>query len=418
MTEYMGSAGELLPSDDRDDAAHHRGRTIAAATHIFTDTQSVIAELAPEAPLYLFSPTCLTAQAKRFQQGFPGMVSYAVKANPNPLVLQTLIEAGIEAFDVASIQEVELIRSILPTAELHFNNPIRSDSAVLESYRNHGVRSFVVDDQAGLTQVLEQCQPMAGELEITVRFTQRDNQQAYDFGSKFGAFPEEVVPLLTAIKAAKQRVSLTFHPGSQCDDHHLYGEYIKMAAQFAESADVVIHSLNVGGGFPIAYRNQSVAELKDYFAVIDATFRETALGEEDSVTTLVCEPGRAMVADCMSLLVNVLHRRESGDVFINDGIYGSFQEQMIIDIALPSITWKAHQPSEAALVEQTVFGPTCDPTDKLPQRPIAGDTTKGDRIEFGLLGAYAVATATTFNGFPIPNMVCVDRHSFMPRWAS
>lgn len=416
MTERLESDCGSLLDGYRVDATFSADSTAAPSNHIFKNTEAVIAELAPEEPLYLFSPSCLAAQAKRFQQHFPGMVTYAVKANPDPLILQTLIDAGIEAFDVASIQEVELVRSLLPSAELHFNNPVRPDRVVRESYQRHGVRSFVVDDQVGLAQVLEQCQPAEGELEITVRFTQRDSKQAYDFGSKFGAFPEEVLPLLTAVKAAKQRASLTFHPGSQCDDHHLYGDYIKMAAEFAEAADVEIHSLNVGGGFPIAYRNQSVAELTAYFDVITSTFRETSLGKEGAITTLVCEPGRAMVADCISVLANVLHRRESGDIFINDGVYGSFQEQMVVDIALPSITWKGLQRSDAPMVAHTVFGPTCDPVDKLPRRPISDDTAKGDRMEFGLLGAYAVATATNFNGFPIPKMICVEQHSFMPSW--
>jgi len=117
----------------------------------------------------------------------------------------------------------------------------------------------------------------------------------------------------------------------------------------------------------------------------------------------MCKPGRAMIASCISLLVQVIHVREgegSRTAFINDGVYGGLQEQNMADFRLPIHVWRKAKRVKTHRVPYTVFGPTCDPSDRLPRAlDLPLDLQAGDYLEFGLVGAYGSATATTFNGF-------------------
>ena len=76
----------------------------------YPDTQSLIAAEAPDYPAFLFSEAELRRCAAQFKDGVDGLVTYAVKANPSDHVLTVLAEAGLTAFDVASPNEMALVR--------------------------------------------------------------------------------------------------------------------------------------------------------------------------------------------------------------------------------------------------------------------------------------------------------------------
>ena len=65
----------------------------------------------PDEPVFFHDPKRLREVAQQFLERFPGEVTYAVKANPDRGVIETLAEAGMEAFDVASPEEMALVRS-------------------------------------------------------------------------------------------------------------------------------------------------------------------------------------------------------------------------------------------------------------------------------------------------------------------
>ncbi|REA89904.1 type III PLP-dependent enzyme, partial [Staphylococcus pseudintermedius] len=93
---------------------------------IWTSPAEYIRTLAPETPVLFFSPSVLQGMARRFIDGFPGMVTYAVKPNPEEVVIENLAAAGVRGFDVASPAEMRLIRRLAPDAALHYNNPVRA----------------------------------------------------------------------------------------------------------------------------------------------------------------------------------------------------------------------------------------------------------------------------------------------------
>ena len=333
-----------------------------------TDTAQYIKLNSISDPVYLFSDTLLKERVAEFNCLFDGELSYAMKANPETLLLDCLWNSGVKSFDVASIGEIAIISSRFKGAHCHYNNPVRSDDMTSLAAYKYGVRSFAVDDLAGLNQVAALD---LSDVEVSVRFKLDFHDAAYDFGSKFGADIEQATEILKRANELGMRCSLTFHPGSQCADSTMYAEHIKAAAKISQTADVKLHRLNVGGGFPLPYQNTQLDSLDQYMRAIH---RAVKVNFGDDAPALLCEPGRALVGTCTSLLSQVIRVRENGNVFINDGIYGGFQEQMFAELDLPyrvsrgdKLIFNSLQGNQN-FIETTVFGPTCDPVDKLPNK--------------------------------------------------
>lgn len=290
------------------------------SNHIWATPAEYLRNHAPEHPVLFFSPEILTANAHHFLAGFPGLVTYAVKANPDEAVLENLINAGIRGFDVASPVEIDTIRRLAPDAALHYNNPVRSRTEIKHAV-NAGVKSYSVDSHSELIK-LGELVPADG-VEISVRFKLPVDGAAYNFGAKFGATTELAVELVRLAEQLGFTPSLTFHPGTQCTDPQAWKAYIHAAAQIGRDAGVRINRLNVGGGFPSHRLTDVVPEIDAIFALIET---ETHAAFGDFAPALVCEPGRALVAESYSLATRVRAIRDDAHVFINDGVYGALSE--------------------------------------------------------------------------------------------
>ncbi|MCU4653203.1 type III PLP-dependent enzyme [Roseibacterium sp. SDUM158016] len=349
----------------------------------------------PDEPVLFLSPETLQATARVFLDGFPGLVTYAVKANPAEAVLENLSRAGIGAFDVASPAEIALVRSVIPQAVLHYNNPVRSAAEVAMA-RDHGVRSFSVDDPGELAKLRDA--GLGRGTEVSVRFKLPVAGAAYDFGAKFGATPELAADLLGKAAAAGFAPSLTFHPGTQCTDPNAWVAYIGEAARIARAAGAGLARLNVGGGFP---SRRMLADAPPLGAIFEAVANATARAFGETAPDLVCEPGRALVAEAVSLAVRVKSIRAGGHIYLNDGIYGALAEQPLMGmtdrLAAVSVTGR---PRSGPMLMRTLWGPTCDSLDRIPgEVALPADLAEGDYLLLHGMGAYSTATVTRFNGY-------------------
>ena len=356
----------------------------------------IIRRLQPEHPVMVFAPSLLVAAARRFLDGFPGLVTYAVKSNPDEALIATLVEAGIKGFDVASPVEIDLITRLAPGAARHYHNPVRSPAEIAHAVAA-GVKAWSVDSITEMEKLFAQV-PAAADCEISPRFKLPVAGAAYDFGAKFGATPEVAADLLRAVAQRGYRPSLTFHPGTQCTDPAAWETYIRTAREIADMAGVRPARLNVGGGFPSHRVTGIEPDLDAIFALIAAT---AAAAFDGAAPELVCEPGRGLCADAYALITRVKALRDGKTVFLNDGIYGGLSEIPLIgnlgriEVFAPDGTRR-----DAEVEMRTVFGPTCDSMDRLPgDLPLPGDMQEGDFAVFQGAGAYSMATATRFNGF-------------------
>ena len=120
---------------------------------VFTSAADLLRNHRPERPVLCLRPHAAARAARWFLANFPGQVLYAAKANDTPAILDALVVAGIRAFDVASLVEIERVAKI-PAAELYFMNPVKSRGAIVRGYRDFGVRSFAFDSDEELDKRL------------------------------------------------------------------------------------------------------------------------------------------------------------------------------------------------------------------------------------------------------------------------
>ncbi|SHG97430.1 type III PLP-dependent enzyme [Marivita hallyeonensis] len=366
-----------------DDIRHARYDTARVA--------ALIREAPPEDPVFLFRPEALTRRAETFKRGFPGHVSYAVKANPSTDVLDTLVRSGVTAFDVASVAEMRAVRECLPDARLHYHNPIRSAAEIAEAKSLH-VASWSVDRLSELDKL----GALPPTTQIAVRVTLNRGGAAYDFGTKFGAGPDMAVALLKDVSARGLSLALTFHPGTQCTDPHAWTDYIAACALIARQARFRLAALNVGGGFP----SREAAEGPVLAPIFDAIRSAIATHFPDDPPTLWCEPGRAMVADAAWLLLRVKAR--CGHIlYLNDGLYGALGEWRDMPVPGQRSTFGPQGVERGGNPQPfTIFGPTCDSLDRVPGTwELPSDIAEGDHILIRAAGAYSTALVTAFNGY-------------------
>ncbi len=370
---------------------------------LWPDPASHIRHAAPRAPVFYMRPDLLQATARRFRRGFAGLVTYAVKANDAPVVLENLVAAGIGAFDMASVAEMERVRAVLPAAVLHYNNPVRARDEIRAGVAM-GCVSWAVDSLGELEKL--RGEGVAGGCEIAVRYKLEVAGAAYDFGEKFGADPAGAAAIMRRAAALGYRVSLGFHPGTQCADPAAWAAYVQAAGEISARAGIIPERLNAGGGFA-APDGAGGPDLEAIFRAI-AKARDTAF--PGRAPALFCEPGRAMVASAFRLASRVKAVRADGAVFLDDGIYGNLGERPAppalhrFEALAPDGTARTGRPHP-----RTVFGPTCDSLDRLPRDlALPGDLAEGDYILFHDMGAYAGVTATGFNGYGECGLVTVE----------
>ncbi len=372
------------------------------ARPLFATPRSYLVATTPDEPVLFLSPEALHRAARVFRDGFAGLVTYAVKANPAPVVLDNLLAAGVSAFDVASPAEIALIRARAPKAVLHYNNPVRSQGEIGAAVAAD-VASFSVDDRGELHKLAEQ---VPRGREIAVRFKLPVAGARYDFGDKFGATPKSAAGLLAEVARLGYRPGLSFHPGTQCTDPEAWASYIACARDIAAAAGVTLARLNVGGGFPARRMLGDTPALGAVFTTI-ARATQAAFGAQ--APDLVCEPGRAMVSEAGQLAVRVKAIKQNGQVYLNDGIYGALAEQPIMGMTdRLAVMAPDGTPRRGGVRACVLWGPTCDSLDRIPGTvPLPDDIADGDYIVIGGMGAYAAATVTRFNGYGAHRLVSV-----------
>lgn len=375
----------------------------------FVTAREAAFALRPDQPVYCFRPTVLKADARHFRGAFPGKTAYAVKTNGEKMVLQTLAAAGYDCFDVASPAECAAVREVAPKAELLYTHPVKAQSDIRLALEDYRIRTLVLDHEDEVAKILRIVRGLdlaPEDITLFVRLAARGHA-AYELSKKFGAGPAHAVELAQRIAGIGFRVGLCFHVGSQVEDTDTYERALASAAWVRARAGVPIVALDIGGGFPAPYGHdprRKPAPTPDTGALIAEVVREAeAWGFGD--VPLIAEPGRVIVARCLSLIVRVLLKKGRRRIYINDGIWASLSDSWTGKITLPARLLpdparRRRSGNPGNVVPFKVCGATCDSVDILSRPFYLPETVDtGDWIEIGHIGAYSLALRTRFNGF-------------------
>ncbi len=365
----------------------------------YISSDSAVKHLQPEQPVIIYRPHALKRAAELFLSRFRGNVLYAVKTNPDEHVLRDLWAHGVRNFDVASLHEVAMVRGLFPDANLYFMHTIKSRHSIREAYYTYGVRNFSLDTHEELQKILDETNH-AADLGLHVRLAIPNSYAEMALTDKFGIAPEAAPALLQAVSVAAAHTGVCFHVGSQCMHPDAYRVAVKIAKQVIKASGVKIDSLDVGGGFPSIYPGMTPPDMTSFFEAIHEATRDLLRQHK---ATLLCEPGRALVAESGAVIARVIARK--GDfLYLNDGTYGA-----LFDAGMPKFLFPTRRlgtETGAELKGFSFYGPTCDSYDFM-KGPfyLPADIAEGDYIEVGQLGAYGRTMATRFNGFALSNQI-------------
>ena len=361
----------------------------------FKTVDDIVSQLKPERPIYCIRKKSIQIASRTFQNKFPGTILYAVKTNPHPEVLKTIIQSGINNFDVASIKEIEDIRKISPKAKCSFMHTVKSRENIKEAYFNYGVKTFSLDTKDELIKIIESTN-QAKDLELFVRVSVSNEHAEIDLSKKFGALTSEAAGLLRLTKQYAKKIGLSFHVGSQCMHPISYAKGITEIGNVIKRTKIIPHYINVGGGFPTIYPDLVPQSLDNYFEEIKKGLKNLKLNK---LPKIICEPGRALVAESGSTIVRV-NLRKKQKLHINDGTYGTLFDAGVPNIVYPSRLIKNGKIISKKLTSFDFYGPTCDSMDYMKGPFILPNNIKeNDYIELGQLGAYGLTFRTEFNGF-------------------
>ena len=377
----------------------------------FKSVEELVNQLRPDKPVYCIRKKSILSASKFFQKNFPGKILYAVKTNPHPEVIKTLLKSGINQFDVASVEEIKAVRKFDQVSKCSFMHTIKSREDISEAYFKYGVRTFALDTKDELIKIIESTSN-AKDLELFVRVAVSNEHAEIDLSKKFGAINSEAAGLLRLVKQHSKKIGLSFHVGSQCMHPISYSKGISEIANIIKKTKIVPDYLNIGGGFPTIYPDLIPPSLESYFDEIKKGLENLKI---EKLPEIICEPGRALVAESGSTIVRV-NLRKKQKLYINDGTYGTLFDAGTPNIVFPSkmIKDNSNKIISKKLTAFDFYGPTCDSMDYMKGPFLLPNNIKeNDYIELGQLGSYGLTFRTQFNGFYSDKIYEVEDNAIM-----
>ena len=347
-------------------------------------------------PFLLVDTDLIRHKVRRFQAAMPRVhPHYAVKANPDPRVLKTLIEAG-SGFEIASISELDLLLSLgVNAAEVYYSNPMKS-RAYIEYAAAKGVEWFVVDSIEELRKVAS----VKPDAKLYVRIDVPNVGSDWPLSGKFGAEASDAEAIVAeAARSKADLAGITFHVGSQCrnsDNWRIGIERAKKLFRRMRLAGLNPCLLNIGGGYPVRH-TQPIPSIEAIGAIVNHALRELP-----QKIRVMAEPGRYLVSDAGYFVCRVIGtatRAGKRWMYWDAGMFGGVIE------TTEGLRYNIETDRRGALVPWSVGGPTCDSVDILMRdEMLPEDLQEGDFIYIANAGAYTTAYASTFNGFPLPEV--------------
>ena len=377
----------------------------------FKSVEELVNQLRPDKPVYCIRKKSILSASKFFQKNFPGKILYAVKTNPHPEVIKTLLKSGINQFDVASVEEIKAVRKFDQVSKCSFMHTIKSREDISEAYFKYGVKTFALDTKDELIKIIESTSN-AKDLELFVRVAVSNEHAEIDLSKKFGAINSEAAGLLRLVKQHSKKIGLSFHVGSQCMHPISYSKGISEIANIIKKTKIVPDYLNIGGGFPTIYPDLIPPSLESYFDEIKKGLGNLKI---EKLPEIICEPGRALVAESGSTIVRV-NLRKKQKLYINDGTYGTLFDAGTPNIVFPSkmIKDNSNKIISKKLTAFDFYGPTCDSMDYMKGPFLLPNNIKeNDYIELGQLGSYGLTFRTQFNGFYSDKIYEVEDNAIM-----
>lgn len=358
-------------------------------------------------PFLWFDLDRLADHARALIGAFPGVeVFYAMKCNPHPRIAACLASLGL-GFEVASPAEVDALSAIgVAPSRMMCLHPIKAPAFALR-LAALGLQTLAADSVAEVDKIAQ----LAPASRVLIRMDIGGPGSLVPLGGKFGCGPAEAIELSRIVRRSGLRFGgITLHVGSQCQSLPAWREALAQCRSLCERLaedGAPCEIISLGGGLPVPYTPDvpGLAAIGDLVAGAELA----AVGAPGCRVTM--EPGRALVATAGTLVATVVGTAVRDGVpwvYLDAGIFHGLMEFLPAagGFRLPVSV----DGGDAVLARHPcrLAGPTCDSLDALPGLFDLPELSAGDRIAFGLAGAYSTSVVTSFNGFPPPTTHFTD----------
>ncbi len=336
-------------------------------------------------------------------------VHYAVKANANPVILQTIARQGFGA-DCVSGGEIEAaLYAGFPAEKIVFAGVGKADWEIELALRA-GIACFNVESLPELEVINDMALAMGRVANVAFRVN--PNVDAHTHAkittglneNKFGIAMDDLLPAIrrTAEMKGVRYVGMHFHIGSQILELDVFdhlSERINELQARLEADGIHTSSINVGGGLGIDYADPDahpIPAFADYFRRF-ATHLRLRPGQQ-----LHFELGRSVVAQCGTLVARTLYVK-----------HGHTKDFLIVDAGFTELIRPAMYGSSHAIQNLSaapgstssvydVVGPICESSDVFGKDVTLATAGRGDLIAFRSAGAYGEVMASTYNCRRLP----------------
>ena len=361
-----------------------------------------LADQRPDTPCLVIDLDVVESNFHRLKTALPlAKIYYALKANPAPEILDRLHRLGA-CFDAASIYEIEQCLDLgIAPERVSFGNTIKKESHIALAFER-GIRLFAFDSEAEL----EKLGRVAPGARVYCRFYMTGEGADWPLSEKFGCDSDMAPYLLErAGDLGLTPCGASIHVGSQQRDLRQWDVAIGKSAEVFEAAasrGLELDMINVGGGFPAAYRSSGPEVEGHCMAITEAMTKYFG----NDLPRMIAEPGRYIAGDAGIIQTEVIliaNKSRSGDrrwIYLDIGRFGGLPETLD-----EAIQYRIRTPYNGGATGPVIIaGPTCDEVDVLYDRSgyeLPLDLKTGDRIEILSTGAYTASYSSVgFNGFP------------------
>ncbi|HWK68764.1 MAG TPA: pyridoxal-dependent decarboxylase, exosortase A system-associated [Rhizobiaceae bacterium] len=377
-----------------------------------------LAERAGSTPFFVYDRQLITARVETLRSVLPSGIrlSYAVKANPMPAVVQHL--AGlVDAFDVASAFEMKTaLDTPMRASDVSFAGPGKTAAELAQA-----IAAGVTIEMESANEALRIVE-IGGRLGIRPRVALRVNPDFHVKGSgmrmgggpqQFGIDAEQVPQLLDKLRTLDLEF-LGFHvfAGSQnlhaeilCD---ALASSVALLLQLAESAPWPVRYINLGGGFGIPYFEKDQPLDLPRIGVRLGELMDRVIRQRLGDARVVIELGRYLVGEAGVYVTRIVDRKVSrGKTYlvVDGGLHhqlaasGNFGQVIRRNYPL-AVAGRMQEPE---LESVSVVGCLCTPLDLLGDNIMLPRAEIGDLIAVFHAGAYGLsASPTAFLGHPAP----------------
>ncbi|MDF1582968.1 MAG: diaminopimelate decarboxylase [Methyloprofundus sp.] len=365
-------------------------------------------------PCYIYSKATLERHWHAFDRAFgeqAHLICYAVKANSNLAILNTLARLG-SGFDIVSLGELERVLVAKGDPKKIVFSGVGKREDEIKRALEVGIRCFNIEVKGELDRINQ----LAGELGVKAPVSFRVNPDVdakthpyISTGLKENKFGVDIGSAIEEYRRAAnmeniQIVGIDCHIGSQLTETRPFLDALERVLKIVEtlkSEGIVLHHLDLGGGLGICYKQETPPEPAEYVTAI-----LQRLGDND--LEILLEPGRAIAGNAGILVTKVEYLKPTEhknfaivDAAMNDlvrpALYSSWQA--IIPVQLGSV---------AAEKEWDVVGPVCETGDFLGKnRTLA--LAQGDLLAIRSSGAYGFTMSSNYNSRPKVAEVMVDK---------